>query len=199
MSINTTRIVKNEADELLIRKILKGEKDSFEILVLRYQKRIFNIIYRVTREESIVADLAQEAFLKAYRGLDKFDFKASFYTWLVRIAINTSLNHVSSRQRNPLAGTEDLDSYVGTSAQFSEAGAGASNPEHEVLRNEQAASIRQAIDSLAEDLRVSIMLREVEGLSYEEIAEVMECPVGTVRSRIHRARKELQEKLKPIL
>jgi len=191
--------VKNEEDDLLIRKTLKGEKDSFEILVLRYQKRIFNIIYRVTREESIVADLAQESFLKAYRGLDKFDFKASFYTWLVRIAINTSLNHVSSRQRNPLAGTEELDSYVGTSAQFSEAGARSSNPEHEVLRNEQAASIRQAIDSLAEDLRVSIMLREVEGLSYEEIAEVMECPVGTVRSRIHRARKELQEKLKPLL
>ncbi len=191
--------MKNEDDELLIRKTRKGEKDSFEILVLRYQKRIFNIIYRVTREESIVADLAQESFLKAYRGLDKFDFKASFYTWLVRIAINTSLNHVSSRQRNPLAGTEELDSYVGTSAQFSEAGARSSNPEHEVLRNEQAASIRQAIDSLAEDLRVSIMLREVEGLSYEEIAEVMECPVGTVRSRIHRARKELQEKLKPLL
>ncbi len=191
--------MKNEDDDLLIRKTLKGEKDSFEILVLRYQKRIFNIIYRVTREESIVADLAQESFLKAYRGLDKFDFKASFYTWLVRIAINTSLNHVSSRQRNPLAGTEELDSYVGTSAQFSEAGARSSNPEHEVLRNEQAASIRQAIDSLAEDLRVSIMLREVEGLSYEEIAEVMECPVGTVRSRIHRARKELQEKLKPLL
>ena len=191
--------MKNEEDDLLIRKTLKGEKDSFEILVLRYQKRIFNIIYRVTREESIVADLAQESFLKAYRGLDKFDFKASFYTWLVRIAINTSLNHVSSRQRNPLAGTEELDSYVGTSAQFSEAGARSSNPEHEVLRNEQAASIRQAIDSLAEDLRVSIMLREVEGLSYEEIAEVMECPVGTVRSRIHRARKELQEKLKPLL
>ena len=199
MSRTTTRRVKNEDDELLIRKTLKGEKDSFEILVLRYQKRIFNIIYRVTREESIVADLAQESFLKAYRGLDKFDFKASFYTWLVRIAINTSLNHVSSRQRNPLAGTEELDSYVGTSAQFSEAGARSSNPEHEVLRNEQAASIRQAIDSLAEDLRVSIMLREVEGLSYEEIAEVMECPVGTVRSRIHRARKELQEKLKPLL
>ncbi len=190
--------MKNEDDDLLIRKTLKGEKDSFEILVLRYQKRIFNIIYRVTREESIVADLAQESFLKAYRGLDKFDFKASFYTWLVRIAINTSLNHVSSRQRNPLAGTEELDSYVGTSAQFSEAGARSSNPEHEVLRNEQAASIRQAIDSLAEDLRVSIMLREVEGLSYEEIAEVMECPVGTVRSRIHGARKELQDKLKPI-
>ena len=190
--------MKNEDDDLLIRKTLKGEKDSFEILVLRYQKRIFNIIYRVTREESIVADLAQESFLKAYRGLDKFDFKASFYTWLVRIAINTSLNHVSSRQRNPLAGTEELDSYVGTSAQFSEAGARSSNPEHEVLRNEQAASIRQAIDSLAEDLRVSIMLREVVGLSYEEIAEEMECPVGTVRSRIHGARKELQDKLKPI-
>ena len=191
--------MKNETDDLLIRKTLNGEKDSFEILVLRYQKRIFNIIYRVTREESIVADLAQEAFLKAYRGLDNFDFKASFYTWLVRIAINTSLNHISSRQRNPLASSEDLDSYVGTSAQFSEAGAFPSNPEHEVIRNEQAASIRRAIDSLAEDLRVSIMLREVEGLSYEEIAEVMECPVGTVRSRIHRARKELQEKLKPIL
>ncbi|MDD5222576.1 MAG: sigma-70 family RNA polymerase sigma factor [bacterium] len=191
--------MKNEADDLLIRKTLNGEKDSFEILVLRYQKRIFNIIFRVTREESIVPDLAQEAFLKAYRGLDKFDFKASFYTWLVRIAINTSLNHVSSRQRNPLAGTEDLDSYVGTSAQFSDTGAWSSNPEHEAIRNQQAASIRQAIDSLAEDLRVSIMLREVEGLSYEEIAEVMECPVGTVRSRIHRARKELQDKLKPIL
>ncbi|MCX5859174.1 MAG: sigma-70 family RNA polymerase sigma factor [Proteobacteria bacterium] len=191
--------MKNEADELLIRKILEGEKDSFEILVLRYQKRIFNIIYRVTREESIVADLAQESFLKAFRGLDKFDFKASFYTWLVRIAINTSLNHVSSRPRNPLAGSEDLDSYAGTSAQFSEAGAWVSNPEHEAIRNEQAGSIRQAINSLAEDLRVSIMLREVEGLSYEEIAEVMECPVGTVRSRIHRARKELQDKLKPIL
>lgn len=191
--------MKNIEDELLIRKILKGEKDSFEVLVLRYQKRIFNIIYRVIREEASVPDLAQEAFLKAYRGLDKFDFKASFYTWLVRIAINTSLNHLSSRGRNPLAGTEDLDSYAGKSAQFSDAGAYSGNPEHEVFRNEQAESIRQAIDSLAEDLRVSITLREIEGLSYEEIAEVMECPVGTVRSRIHRARKELQEKLKLLL
>ena len=191
--------MKNEADELLIRKTLKGEKDSFEILVLRYQKKIFNIIYRITREESVVADLAQEAFLKAYRGLEKFDFQASFYTWLVRIAINTSLNHISGRQRNPLAGSEDLDSYTGASAQFSDAGSRPSDPEHAVSRNEQAASIRGAIDSLPEDLRVSILLREMEGLSYEEIAEVMGCPVGTVRSRIHRARKELQEKLKPIL
>ena len=188
----------NETEDLLIRKTLNGEKDSFETLVLRYQKRIFKIIYRVTREESSVPDLAQEAFFKAYRGLDKFDFKASFYTWLVRIAINTSLSHLSSWQRNPLAGTEELDSSAGTSAQYFEAGAFSSNPEQAFFRNEQAESIRQAIDSLAEDLRISIMLREVKGLSYEEIAEVMECPVGTVRSRIHGARKELQDKLKPI-
>ena len=191
--------MRNDTDELLIRNTLKGEKDSFEILVLRYQKRIFNIIYRVTREESIVADLSQDVFLKAYRGLDRFDFRSSFYTWLVRIAINTALNYVTSAGRNPAITGEDIDRSVGRSDYNPVPGQFISNPEQEAYRGEQSESIRRAIDSLAEDLKLSIVLREIEGLSYEEISEVLECPIGTVRSRIHRARQELKEKLKPIL
>ena len=191
--------MRNDTDDLLIRNTLKGEKDSFEILVLRYQKRIFNIIYRVTREESIVADLSQDVFLKAYRGLDRFDFRSSFYTWLVRIAINTSLNHISSRGRSPILVGDNLDYTGGRSDQTSFPGKPSPNPESEVFREEQSRSIRQAIDSLAEDLKLAITLREIDGLSYEEIATIMECPIGTIRSRIHRARKELKEKLENII
>ena len=193
------RGVANDTDDLLIRRTLKGEKDSFEILLLRYQKRIFNIIYRVTREEAIVPDLAQDVFLKAYRGLGKFDFRSSFYTWIVRIAINTSLNHISSRGRNPITTGEDIDLTIGRYDQSDYPERPPSNPEQEVIREEQSLTIQNAIDSLPEDLRLAITLREIEGLSYEEISEVVDCPIGTVRSRIHRARSELKNILKSVL
>lgn len=194
-----TGVVNNDTDDLLISRTLKGEKDSFEILVVRYQKRIFNIIYRVIREEAAVPDLAQDVFLKAYRGLGKFDFRSSFYTWLVRIAINTSLNHVSSRGRAPITTGEDIDLTVGKYDASDYPERPPANPEQEVMRGEQSRTIQVAINSLPEDLRLAITLREIEGLSYEEIAEVMGCPIGTVRSRIHRARSELKEKLQSIL
>jgi RNA polymerase sigma-70 factor (ECF subfamily) len=184
-------------DHALVEKVRQGDKTAFDILVLKYQNKIIKLINRYVHDPDEAMDVAQDAFLKAYRAIDRFRGESAFYTWLYRIAINTAKNHLVASGRRPPGG--DID------AQEAEQYEGATGlkeydtPEHLVLKNEIQTTIARAIDELPDDLRTAITLRELEGMSYEEIAETMECPIGTVRSRIFRAREAIDSKLKPLL
>ena len=184
-------------DHALVEKVRQGDKTAFDILVLKYQNKIIKLINRYVHDPDEAMDVAQDAFLKAYRAIDRFRGESAFYTWLYRIAINTAKNHLVASGRRPPGG--DID------AQEAEQYEGATGlkeydtPEHLVLKNEIQTTIARAIDELPDDLRTAITLRELEGRSYEEIAETMECPIGTVRSRIFRAREAIDSKLKPLL
>jgi len=184
-------------DHALVEKVRQGDKTAFDILVLKYQNKIIKLINRYVHDPDEAMDVAQDAFLKAYRAIDRFRGESAFYTWLYRIAINTAKNHLVASGRRPPGG--DID------AQEAEQYEGATGlkeydtPEHLVLKNEIQTTIARAIDELPDDLRTAIALRELEGMSYEEIAETMECPIGTVRSRIFRAREAIDSKLKPLL
>jgi RNA polymerase sigma-70 factor (ECF subfamily) len=184
-------------DQALVEKVKQGDKTAFDILVLKYQNKIIKLINRYIHDSDEAMDVAQEAFLKAYRAVDRFRGDSAFYTWLYRIAINTAKNHLVASGRRPPGG--DID------AQEAEQYEGATGlkeydtPEHLILRNEIQTTIARAIDELPDDLRTAITLRELEGMSYEEIAQTMECPIGTVRSRIFRARDAIDSKLKPLL
>ena len=181
----------------LIRRVQKGDKTAFDVLVLKYQHKILKLISRYISDPHEAMDVAQEAFLKAYRALPRFRGDSAFYTWLYRIAINTAKNHLVAAGRRPP--TSDID------AQEAEQYAGAlrlqdnETPERLLLKDEIGATVREAIEALPEDLRTAITLRELEGLSYDQIAQVMACPVGTVRSRIFRARESIDRRLKPLL
>lgn len=185
------------ADSVLVEKVQNGDKKAFDLLVLKYQNRVINLVSRYVRDVTDAQDIAQEAFLKAYRALPNFRGDSAFYTWLYRIAINTAKNHVASRARRPQEvqpigsddETYDLDDALKET----------DTPENLLLTDEIQETILNAIDELPEDLRVAIILREVEGLSYDEIAETMTCPIGTVRSRIFRAREAIDIRLKPLL
>ncbi len=186
-----------EADELLVERVQKGDKRAFDLLVLKYQQKIFAIISRYVRDRHEVQDIAQEAFIKAYRALANFRGDSQFYTWMYRIAINTAKNHLVAKGRRPPA--SDID--VGD-AEFYE-GNGAlkdtESPENNLACDDLKQVIDKAISELPSDLRTAVTLREFDGLSYEEIADVMECPVGTVRSRIFRARESIDKAVKPLL
>jgi len=184
-------------DQELIARVQRGDKKAFDILVLKYQHKIVNVISRYIRDSSEVLDVAQESFIKAYRALPRFRGDSAFYTWLYRIAINTAKNHLVAQGRRPPS--EDIDSaeaeqYDGASGVKEYA-----TPERLLLKDEIEEVVFRAIEELPEDLRTAITLRELEGLSYEEIAEVMDCPIGTVRSRIFRAREAIHSKIKPLL
>ena len=184
-------------DKELVKRVQQGDKKSFDLLVLKYQNRIIKLVSRYVREQSDAMDIAQEAFLKAYRALPNFRGDSAFYTWLYRIAINTAKNHiVSVSRRPPEAHLENAD---GEAIALEELQPDIDNPEHLLLADEIKETILTAMNKLPEDLRVAITLREVEGLTYEEIAEAMDCPIGTVRSRIFRAREAVDIKLKPLL
>ncbi len=184
-------------DKELVKRVQQGDKKSFDLLVLKYQNRIIKLVSRYVREPSDAMDIAQEAFLKAYRALPNFRGDSAFYTWLYRIAINTAKNHiVSVSRRPPEAHLENAD---GEAIALEELQPDIDNPEHLLLADEIKETILTAMNKLPEDLRVAITLREVEGLTYEEIAEAMDCPIGTVRSRIFRAREAVDIKLKPLL
>lgn len=184
-------------DQDLVRRVQKGEKKAFDILVLKYQHKLIKLISRYIRDSSEVQDVAQEAFIKAYRALGSFRGESAFYTWLYRIAINTAKNYLVAQGRRPPEGDIDI-----TDAEQLN---GATNlrehatPEHVLLRDEIERTVYRVIEELPEDLRTAITLRELEGLSYDEIAQAMACPVGTVRSRIFRAREAIDEQLKPLL
>jgi len=183
-------------DQELVEKAQQGDKKAFNLLVVRYQNRVAGLLTRYVSRDDI-PDIVQESFIKAYRSLASFRGESAFYTWLYRIAVNTAKNHLTALGRRPpkediLA--EDAESYdAGT--QLREA----DTPEHLVLSNELKRVVFETIENLPEELKMAITLREIEGLSYEEIAEVMSCPVGTVRSRIFRAREAIDAKIQPLM
>ena len=182
--------IKGEAtDQQLVVKVQEGDKRAFDLLVLKYQHKVHAIVGRFVRDTDEVADVVQEACIKAYRALPKFRGESQFYTWLYRIAVNTAKNYLVSRSRRPPGSDVDIDDaeYYSGSEYLKDLG----TPENQLFRDELESVIVKSIAELPEDLRTAVTLREYEGLSYEEIAEIMECPVGTVRSRIFRARESI--------
>ena len=181
-------------DQRLVERVQGGDKRAFDVLVLKYQHRIVKLVMRYVRDQSEALDVTQEAFIKAYRAIPKFRGDSAFYTWLYRIAINTAKNHIVAMKRRPMEYDLDLQESGGyeTHAQLRDT----DSPERVAQREELRESLQAAIDTLPEELRVAILLREIDGLSYEEIARAMDCPVGTVRSRIFRARDALDKAIR---
>jgi RNA polymerase sigma-70 factor (ECF subfamily) len=187
----------DDTDQELVRRVQAGDQSAFNLLVLKYQHRVLKLVGRFVNDPTEAEDVAQEAFLKAYRALASFRGDSAFYTWLYRIAINTAKNALVSQRRRPVdfdLDLQDPDQYE-RQARLKEA----DTPEGVLLTDEIRTVVEEAMEQLPEDLRTAIVLRELEGLSYEEIAEAMDCPVGTVRSRIFRAREAIDKKLKPLL
>lgn len=184
-------------DSELVKRVQEGDKKAFDMLVIKYQQRIMNLISRFVRDQHEVQDISQEAFIKAYRALPNFRGDSAFYTWLYRIAINTAKNFLVSQGRRPPG--SDIDSADAEQYDGGDALRDSGSPERLMFRDEVKEMIFKTIDDLPEDLRTAIMLREIDGLSYEEIAESMDCPVGTVRSRIFRARDAIDQKIRPLL
>ena len=186
-----------DIDQALVERVQKGDKKAFDILVLKYQQRVMNILSRFVRDPAEVQDLAQETFIKAYRALATFRGDSAFYTWVYRIAINTAKNFIVAQGRRPPRDdveASEAEQYGGAEGLQEQA-----SPERVLLKDEIAEMVFKTIDELPDDLKMAITLREIEGLSYDEIAETMSCPIGTVRSRIFRAREAIDEKLKPLL
>jgi RNA polymerase sigma-70 factor, ECF subfamily len=184
-------------DYELVVRVQKGDKRAFDLLVLKYQYKVHSIIARFIRDSDEVKDVAQEAFIKAYRALPNFRGDSQFYTWLYRIAVNTAKNYLVARSRRPPSSDVDLDDaeFYSGSEQLKDV----SSPENELFRDQLESVINGAIAELPEDLRTAVTLREYDGLSYEEIAQIMECPVGTVRSRIFRGREAIDARVLAII
>jgi len=191
-------MVEQNEDQALVARVQNGDPQAYNLLVLKYQSRINHLISRFVRNTADVEDVAQEAFIKAYKALKNFRGDSQFYTWLYRIAINTAKNHlVASGRRSPQGATldaQEAEQYEGAYALHESA-----TPDREIQAEEMKQTVNNAIATLPEDLRTAITLRELEGLNYEEIAMVMDCPIGTVRSRIFRAREAIDKQLKPLL
>lgn len=186
-----------EIDQALVERVQQGDKRAFDLLVLKYQLRISKLIARLVRNPADVPDVAQETFIKAYRALPRFRGDSAFYTWIYRIAINTAKNHlVSSGRKSPGSSidVQDAEDY-GASDWLKEY----ATPERKALADEIHVTVNRAVSELPSDLREAITLREIEGLSYEDIADAMDCPIGTVRSRIFRAREAIDNRLEPLL
>lgn len=186
-----------EVDQLLVERVQKGDKKAFDVLVGKYQHKIISLISRYVSDHAEAMDVSQEAFIKAYRALKRFRGDSAFYTWLYRIAINTAKNHLVAQGRRPPL--SDIDAQDAEQFHVDTRLKDRGSPEHELLREEIEQTIHNAISDLPEDLRVAITLREMEGMSYEEIATSMDCPIGTVRSRIFRAREAIDQRLRPLL
>lgn len=184
-------------DQDLVQRAQSGDSHAFDLLVMKYQQRVANLIGRYIRDQGEVLDLTQEAFLSAYRALMGFRGECAFYTWLSRIAVNTVKRHLVTRGRRPPA--DDLDAEMAEQMELGWRLRENATPEGDLLTNEIARTVQQALDALPEDLRTAIVLRELEGMSYEEIAGAMACPIGTVRSRIARAREAIDQRLRPLL
>lgn len=187
----------NITDKEIIERVKNGDKKAYDLLVLKYQQRVINLISRFVKNYADALDISQETFIKAYKALPNFRGESAFYTWLYRIAVNTAKNHLTVQSRKitksdyDVAEIEQIEGNMTLTEQ--------TTPENLLIKDELQETILNTIENLPEDLKSAIMLREIEGLSYEEIATVMECPVGTVRSRIFRARETIDNKIKPLL
>ncbi|MFO1507874.1 MAG: RNA polymerase sigma factor RpoE [Lysobacterales bacterium] len=187
----------NDVDQALVQRVQKGDKRAFDLLVRKYQHKLVSVISRYVSDWSECQDVAQEAFVRAYRAIGAFRGDSQFYTWMYKIAINTAKNYLVSQGRRPPTddvAVEDAVQLDGATRLRESA-----TPEHELLRQEIEQTVFATVEALPEELRTAITLREVDGLSYEEIAEAMSCPIGTVRSRIFRAREAIDERLRPLL
>jgi len=190
-----------DTDLMLVERTVAGDQKAYELLVLKYQRRIERLIGRMVRDTDLVEDIAQETFIRAYRALSQFRGEAQFYTWLYRIAVNTAKKALGDLKRDPLVsenalrGGEEEDETSAVENELTTA----ETPETVLAAKEIAGAVNSAMEALPEELRQAVTLREIEGLSYEEIAEVMNCPIGTVRSRIFRAREAISVKIKPLL
>jgi RNA polymerase sigma-70 factor (ECF subfamily) len=191
-----------DTDLMLVERTVAGDQKAFELLVIKYQRRIERLIGRMVRDVDLVEDIAQETFIRAYRALAQFRGDAQFYTWLYRIAVNTAKKALMDLKRDPLVSESALrgggDDEDETSAVENEL-TSSETPETVLAAKEIAATVNSAMEALPEELRQAVTLREIEGLSYEEISEVMNCPIGTVRSRIFRAREAISAKVRPML
>lgn len=197
LTMDTARMGENELDRALVERVQQGDKRAFDLLVRKYQHKLIGLISRYVRSHAECEDIAQEAFIRAWRAIGSFRGDSAFYTWLYKIAVNTAKNHLVAMGRRPPSGDVDADE-----AEFMAGGErmqDGATPEHELMRQEIEQSVFSTVQALPEELRTAITLREVDGLSYDEIAEAMGCPIGTVRSRIFRAREAIDEKLRPLL
>ncbi|OUS25228.1 RNA polymerase sigma factor RpoE [Gammaproteobacteria bacterium 45_16_T64] len=187
-------MTEREADQQLVERVKKGDKRAFDLLVIKYQHKVLSIVGRFVNDQDEAKDVAQEAFIKAYRALPKFRGESAFYTWIYRIAVNTAKNHLVARGRRPPGSDVDV-----ADAEFYDGGVvlhEVTTPENQLMTDELEALVYKALSDLPDDLRTAVTLREFDGLSYEEIAEVMDCPVGTVRSRIFRGREAIDNRIK---
>jgi len=199
---STPPATSGDTDLMLVERTVAGDQKAFELLVIKYQRRIQRLIGRMVRDTDLVEDIAQETFIRAYRALAQFRGDAQFYTWLYRIAVNTAKKALVDLKRDPVVsesalrgGSDDEDETSGVENELTTA----ETPETVLAAKEIAATVNSAMEALPDELRQAVTLREIEGLSYEEIAEVMNCPIGTVRSRIFRAREAISAKVKPLL
>jgi RNA polymerase sigma-70 factor (ECF subfamily) len=191
------RMGENELDHALVERVQNGDRRAFDLLVRKYQHKVVGLISRYVHDWSECEDIAQEAFVRAWRAIGSFRGESAFYTWLYKIAVNTAKNHLVAMGRRPPTGDIDVEDavYVPGATRMHES----ATPEKELMRQQVEQTVFSAVQALPEELRTAITLREVEGLSYEDIAEKMGCPIGTVRSRIFRAREAIDEKLRPLL
>ena len=187
-----------EVDQQLVERAQRGDKRAFELLVSKYQRKLARLLSRFIRDATEVEDVTQEAFIKAYRALPTFRGDSAFYTWLYRIGINTAKNYLVAMGRRAPTTTE-VDSEEAEGYEDGEQLRDLNTPENEMMSRQVAETVNQTLESLPEELRSAITLREIEGLSYEDIANIMNCPIGTVRSRIFRAREAIAAKLRPLL
>ncbi len=189
--------MEKNTDSQLVKRVQKGDKRAFDLLVIKYQHKILGLVSRYIKDRNEVEDVAQEAFVKAYRALPKFRGDSAFYTWLYRIAINTAKNYLVAQNRRPP--NSDIDvadaDYIGAGTVLQDI----ETPENNLFRDELKRAVEHAIKGLPEDLKTAVTLREYDGLSYEEIADIMDCPVGTVRSRIFRAREAIDKQIEPLM
>jgi RNA polymerase sigma-70 factor (ECF subfamily) len=191
------RMSEAQVDQLLVERVQKGDKKAFDLLISKYQHRIISLVARYVSDQTEAQDVAQEAFIKAYRAIDRFRGDSAFYTWLYRIAINTAKNWLVARKRRPPA--TDIDAADAEQYDMESRLKEQGTPENELMREEIKRTVFDTIAELPDDLRTAIMLREMEGMSYEDIAITMDCPIGTVRSRIFRAREAIDQKLRPLV
>jgi len=195
--VNEQETNTEDLDQELVRRVQQGDKSGFDLLVIKYQHKIVHLVNRYVKDPSEAQDVAQDTFIKAYRALGDFRGDSAFYTWLYRIAINTAKNYLLSRSRRHFDYEIDVQDaeQVENAPQLKDI----ETPENLLMNEQIVAVIKSAIERLPEEMRIAITLREFEGMSYEEIAEAMDCPIGTVRSRIFRAREAIDQKLNPLL